>query len=106
MPDAMDPQTRRATTQIGVFIVWSRARHEQGQILAELSERFEILHVVEVRWTRALVMQNYRRFYSDIKVRGVYHVLKQRARDHALRSRWSIGGRSRRNGRRDAGRVS
>jgi hypothetical protein len=59
--------------QLGLFVIWEKARGAEDRILADLAKRFDVLHVYDVHWSRSLVSQNYRRFYSDVEVRGLAH---------------------------------
>jgi hypothetical protein len=56
-----------------LFVIWGNGRHAGDRILADLEDRFEVLGLSEVSWSTARVMENFRRFYSDLPVRGVYH---------------------------------
>lgn len=56
-----------------LFVIWSKGRHAEARVLADLEERFTLLKLYEVAWSPGRVMENYRRFYSDLPVRGVYH---------------------------------
>lgn len=68
-----------AAQDLGLFIIWEKARSQQDRILSDLERRFELLRVYEIHWTRALVAENFQRFYSDINLRGVYHALAKGA---------------------------
>src|SRR4051794_15796751 len=61
-------------SQLGVFVLWDKAREAEERILADLADRFDVLHVYDVHWSPSLVTQNYRRFYSDVDVRGIAHL--------------------------------
>ena len=61
----------------GVFVIWDGARVADDAILADLARRFWLRAVYEVHWTPELVQRNYERFYSDLDVRGVYHLLNK-----------------------------
>jgi hypothetical protein len=74
-----DPEVDQAAPQLGLFVLWEKARGEEDRILADLADRFDVLHVYDVHWTQSLVTQNYRRFYSDVEARGVAHVYKKGA---------------------------
>src|SRR4029077_3311525 len=65
------PEDEGAARQLGVFVIWEKARGAEDRILADLANHFEVLHVYDVHWSRSLVTQNYRRFYSDVEVRGI-----------------------------------
>ncbi len=58
---------------LGLFVIWPTAREHEDRILDDLDAHFRVLRVVEIEWTPSLVMENYRRFYSDLPLRGVYH---------------------------------
>ena len=63
---------------LGLFIIWEKGRHQERRILADLRSRFELLDVCEMHWASS-AKDNFARFYSDIAVRGVYHVLSKGA---------------------------
>jgi hypothetical protein len=63
----------------GLFVLWDAVRGHQSEILADLERRFGVVSVTEVEWTPRRVERNYERFYSDLQVRGVYHVLNKGA---------------------------
>jgi hypothetical protein len=63
----------------GLFVLWDAVRGHESEILADLERRFAVLSVTEVEWTPRRVERNYERFYSDLDVRGVYHVLNKGA---------------------------
>lgn len=65
--------------QLGLFVIWQNARALQARILSDMDQRFELLGVHEVTWTPRRVMDNFQRFYSDLEVRGVYHVFNKGA---------------------------
>jgi hypothetical protein len=65
--------------QLGLFVIWEKGRGAEDRILADLAKRFDVLHVYDVHWSRSLVTQNYRRFYSDVDVRGIAHLDKKGA---------------------------
>ncbi len=63
----------------GLFVLWQNSRCQEERILADLRERFEFISVQEVYWSPHLVERNYERFYSDLDLRGVYHVFNKGA---------------------------
>ena len=63
----------------GLFVLWDAVRSHESEILADLERRFGVVSVTEVEWTPGRVERNYERFYSDLDVRGVYHVLNKGA---------------------------
>jgi hypothetical protein len=63
----------------GLFVLWDAVRGHESDILADLERRFRVVSVTEVDWTPGEVERNYERFYSDLDVRGVYHVLNKGA---------------------------
>ena len=75
----LEPRAEGRSAQLGLFIVWHDSRREERRILADLNRLFEVHAVHEVHWSRELVEQNYQRFYSDLNVRGVYHVFNKGA---------------------------
>ncbi|MDH3249403.1 MAG: hypothetical protein OEQ47_10595 [Acidimicrobiia bacterium] len=50
-------------TEFGLFVIWEQARGEEGRILADLQESFEVLAVHEITWTPDLADANFHRFY-------------------------------------------
>ena len=60
-------------------MLWDAVRGHESDILADLERRFRVVSVTEVAWTPGEVERNYERFYSDLDVRGVYHVLNKGA---------------------------
>lgn len=72
-------ENRRDPPELGLFIIWENARDLQDRILSDMRSRFELVSAYEVHWTPALVTRNFERFYSDLDVRGVYHVLNKGA---------------------------
>lgn len=50
-------------TELGVFVVWSRAATLLPRILEHLEARFEIHRAVEIEWSPDLIGENYHRFY-------------------------------------------
>jgi hypothetical protein len=63
----------------GLFVLWDAVRGHETEILADLERRFGVVSVTEVEWTPKRVERNYERFYSDLDVRGIYHVLNKGA---------------------------
>jgi len=47
--------------------------------MEDLRRCFEVVAVHEVHWSPGLVERNFERFYSDLSVRGVYHVFNKGA---------------------------
>ncbi|MGD2045227.1 MAG: methyltransferase domain-containing protein [Gemmatimonadota bacterium] len=64
-----------STTASSLFVIWSNGRHVEDRIVADLERRFELVRLYEVAWTPEHAIQNFRRFYADLPVRGVYHAL-------------------------------
>jgi peptidoglycan/xylan/chitin deacetylase (PgdA/CDA1 family) len=48
-----------------LFIVWSRGRLRESEILADLAAKFEVVDVVEVSWSPADFSNNLTRFYGE-----------------------------------------
>lgn len=48
-----------------LFIVWSRGRDREREILSHLAETFQVLDVLEVAWTRDEFSHNLTRFYGE-----------------------------------------
>ena len=63
----------------GLFVLWDAVRDQESNILADLERQFRVVSVTEIVWTPREVERNYERFYSDLDVRGVYHVLNKGA---------------------------
>ena len=63
----------------GLFVLWDAVRHRESEILADLVRCFSVVSVTELEWTPGRVERNYERFYSDLDVMGVYHVLNKGA---------------------------
>ncbi len=57
-----------------MFVIWAKGRGAEDRILADLADRFHVLHVYDVHWSPSLVAQNYRRIYNDVDVRGIAHL--------------------------------
>jgi SAM-dependent methyltransferase len=72
-PASAQPQQSESETDSALFVIWGNGRHAADRILADLQDRFTLLKLYEVSWSSGRVMENYRRFYSDLPVRGVYH---------------------------------
>ncbi|MDX1645743.1 MAG: class I SAM-dependent methyltransferase [Longimicrobiales bacterium] len=70
-PDPVDEA--EAIARIALFVIWAEGRHAEDRILADLEGRFTLIHLHEITWSPRRIMENYRRFYSDLPVRGVYH---------------------------------
>jgi hypothetical protein len=66
-----------STSESALFIIWSTGRHVQRRIILDLERRFQVLRLQEIAWTPDDVMQNFRRFYADLPIRGVYHALSK-----------------------------
>lgn len=75
MRAAPSPRDER---ELGLFVIWEKGRQHERRILADLETRFTILEVHETRWASSAT-NNFARFYADIAVRGVYHVLSKGA---------------------------
>lgn len=71
------PGSEGDAPQVGLFVLWGNGRAAADRIVTDLADRFEVLHVYEVHWGRALVIRNFRRFYNDIDVRGIGHLYKK-----------------------------
>lgn len=72
-------EDRCGSQELGLFIIWENAQGRHDRILSDLQSRFQVLRAYQVHWTPALVTRNFERFYSDLDVRGVYHVLNKGA---------------------------
>jgi hypothetical protein len=48
-----------------VFLLWSRARPREREILADIASRFDLLSVIELAWTRRHFSENLTRFYGQ-----------------------------------------
>lgn len=76
-PDTASPleEGAEAGAESSLFVIWSNGRHMEDRIVADLERRFELVRLYEVVWTAGHAIQNFRRFYADLPVRGVYHAL-------------------------------
>ena len=72
-PASAQPHQSESEADSALFVIWGNGRHAADRILADLRDRFTLLNLYEVSWSSGRVMENYRRFYSDLPVRGVYH---------------------------------
>lgn len=67
------PMGRASSPEPGLFIIWEKGRQAQERILEHIAGHFHICGVTEFRWSPSMVWANYRRFYSDIRLRGSAH---------------------------------
>ena len=51
--------------ELHLFIVWSRGREREREILADLAAEFALLEVLEVTWSSARFADNLTRFYGE-----------------------------------------
>jgi hypothetical protein len=63
----------------GLFVIWQAASSHRQRILDDLAKRFVVVGRYDIEWSASRVMKNFERFYSDIDVRGVYHVFNKGA---------------------------
>lgn len=59
------PPVRESITDLHLFIIWSRGREKETEILEDLEREFEVVDVVEVTWTTADFSRNLTRFYGE-----------------------------------------
>jgi peptidoglycan/xylan/chitin deacetylase (PgdA/CDA1 family) len=55
----------RSLSDLHLFIVWSRGRDKESEILSDLARHFTLLEVREVTWTEAEFSRNLTRFYGE-----------------------------------------
>ncbi len=70
---AASPARADPATGLGLFVLWPRARPWQARVLADLARDFTVVDLTEVHWRPEETARNYRRFYSDIPIRGAAH---------------------------------
>jgi hypothetical protein len=68
----------RGERELGLFVIWEKGRPHERRLLVDLASRFELLEVYKMCWA-SRAKDNFARFYADIAVRGVYHVLSKGA---------------------------
>jgi len=51
--------------EIHLFIIWSKGRYAQEQVLSQAAEKFEIVQKYEVEWSKENFSQNLTRFYGE-----------------------------------------
>jgi len=72
--DELHSSASGCSIELGLFVIWEKARYLQDRVLDDLASNFEICGVFEVHWTKAYVNSNFQRFYSDLEdVRGTHH---------------------------------
>jgi peptidoglycan/xylan/chitin deacetylase (PgdA/CDA1 family) len=59
------PPVRESITDLHLFIIWSRGREKEREILEDLEREFEVLEVSDVTWTAADFSRNLTRFYGE-----------------------------------------
>lgn len=64
--DPVHPSRRPPATELALFVLWEHARHAEQRIIADLSERFEILAATEVTWGSDRFGTNLTRFYGTL----------------------------------------
>jgi peptidoglycan/xylan/chitin deacetylase (PgdA/CDA1 family) len=52
-------------SELHVFVLWSRARDREEEILADLSTQFAVLELFEAAWTRSRFSDNLTRLYGE-----------------------------------------
>lgn len=50
------------TSELGIFILWDKARHKEKEILSDINDRFDVLQLLEIKWAK-----NRRNFISHLK---------------------------------------
>ncbi|HOO47263.1 MAG TPA: hypothetical protein PLM29_13590 [Deltaproteobacteria bacterium] len=51
--------------ELHLFILWPYARNEEGRIVQDIQERFEIVRQCEIRWSSRNFSRNLTRFYGE-----------------------------------------
>jgi peptidoglycan/xylan/chitin deacetylase (PgdA/CDA1 family) len=59
------PPVTPSNTDLHLFIIWSRGRGKEAEILEDLGREFDVIEVVEVAWTEADFSRNLTRFYGE-----------------------------------------
>lgn len=54
-----------STAELHLFIVWSRGREHEQEILADIDSEFDVLDLLEVSWTASIFSDNLTRFYGE-----------------------------------------
>lgn len=55
----------RSISDLHLFVVWSRGREKEDEILSDLAHDFELLDVAEITWTARDFSRNLTRFYGE-----------------------------------------
>ena len=51
-------------SEIQLFVIWSKGRYAETDILADIAAKFEIIQTFSITWTPYMVHQNFMRFYD------------------------------------------
>ncbi|MCP8617503.1 hypothetical protein [Salirhabdus salicampi] len=57
-------------SELHLFIIWEKARYNEKKILKDMREKFTILNVYEVEWSKKLFSKNLSRFYGEKLPKG------------------------------------
>jgi len=57
---------RPPATELALVVLWEHARHAEDRILADLTERFDVLATTEVAWSPDRFGENLTRFYGTL----------------------------------------
>ena len=56
--------------EIHLFIIWEKARYKQDLILEDLNNKFSIIDVKEITWSKFYFSSNLTRFYGENLPKG------------------------------------
>lgn len=65
-------QESGAQPEFHLFIVWEAARGQEATILADLAQRFELVSMIDIRWSAEYVSANFSRFYGQKLPQGSF----------------------------------
>ncbi|MEP4191033.1 MAG: hypothetical protein ABJN51_08140, partial [Sneathiella sp.] len=51
--------------EIHLFIIWSKGRYAEQQILSQAAEKFDVLQTYEIDWSAQHFSNNLSRFYGE-----------------------------------------
>ena len=52
-------------SEINLFVIWSKARNKEAEIIQEIKNNFSILEIYEIKWDKNLFKKNLERFYCE-----------------------------------------
>ena len=53
------------SNEYGLFIIWNNARCKEKEIINDIKERFELLNIFEIEWSKHIFSNNLTRFYGE-----------------------------------------